>query len=185
MTALSSTLDKLMDVAESNVRGRGYHAVSFRDLADELGIKSSSVHHYFPRKEDLAVAVLQRYSDQFFEELDKETGNSTDPSVLLAAHTKVYRQSLLTTRKFCLCGMVAAESGGIPDSVSETAAEFFTKNIAWVQSALPTSMSPAERLRKGQHLVASMQGAMMLATNQQDFKLFDNIVRDIIESFDL
>ena len=57
MKALSKTLDKLMDAAENSVRMRGYHAVSFRDLADELGIKSSSVHHYFPRKEDLAVAV--------------------------------------------------------------------------------------------------------------------------------
>ena len=81
--------------------------------------------------------------------------------------------------------MLAAESGGIPDAVSDTVATLFQNNVEWVEAALPDSMSQAERLRKAQHLVAAMQGAMMLAINQHDFKIFDNIVRDLMASIEI
>ncbi len=180
MGELSTTLNKLLDVAESSVRLRGYHAVSFRELADDLGIKSSSVHHYFPRKEDLAVALLRRYSDNFFTELEAQCEKLRAPNTRLSVHFKVYRESLVTTQKFCLCGMLGAESGGIPEVVGEAVSEFFKKNVAWVDEALPSSLSAADRNRKAQHIVAAMQGAMMMASSQKDFKIFDNIVRDLV-----
>ncbi len=178
---MSGTIDKLLDLAEDSIRLRGYHAVSFRDLADELGIKSSSVHHYFRRKEDLAVALIERYSDRFFEELKTQCNKARPPVNKLAVHYKVYRESLLSTEKFCLCGILGAESGGIPNSVSTAVSTFFDKNVAWVEEALPQTLSSGERQRRAQHIVASMQGAMMMAASQKDFKIFDNIVRELTD----
>ena len=47
-SAVSETAEQLMDLAEAHIRNAGYGGFSFRDLAAESGIKSASVHHYFP-----------------------------------------------------------------------------------------------------------------------------------------
>jgi len=49
-SAVSETAEQLMDLAEAHIRDAGYGGFSFRDLAAEIGIKSASVHHYFPPK---------------------------------------------------------------------------------------------------------------------------------------
>jgi AcrR family transcriptional regulator len=51
---VNETAEKLMDLAESHIRRAGYGGFSFRDLAAEIGIKSASVHHYFPTKATMA-----------------------------------------------------------------------------------------------------------------------------------
>src|SRR5699024_11730842 len=38
---------------------RGTNAFSYKDISKEIGIKTSSIHYYFPTKNDLIVAVLE------------------------------------------------------------------------------------------------------------------------------
>ena len=38
MITMSETVDGLLDAAEIAMRSRGYHGVSFRELADDVGI---------------------------------------------------------------------------------------------------------------------------------------------------
>ena len=37
---------------------------SFRELAADVGVKSSSVHYHFPTKEALAAAVIRRWAER-------------------------------------------------------------------------------------------------------------------------
>ena len=48
---------QILDIAERRMRQTGYNAVSYRDIAAEMGIKSASLHYHFPKKEDLGVAL--------------------------------------------------------------------------------------------------------------------------------
>jgi len=51
---------KLEEVAITAVQHGGLKSLSFRTLADEVGIKSSSVHYHFPEKSHLAKALIER-----------------------------------------------------------------------------------------------------------------------------
>ena len=62
MAATGDRVGALLNAAERRVRRSGYNAVSFRDLADDVGIKSASVHYHFPQKADLGVALVERYA---------------------------------------------------------------------------------------------------------------------------
>ena len=42
------------------VQQRGFHAFSYRDIAEQVGIKTASIHYYFPTKAHLAEAVVRR-----------------------------------------------------------------------------------------------------------------------------
>ncbi len=57
----------IMDAAEPRMRGAGFNGFSFREIADDVGIQSSSVHYHFPTKEKLAAAVVHRYGDRLGE----------------------------------------------------------------------------------------------------------------------
>jgi TetR/AcrR family transcriptional repressor of nem operon len=66
---MSDTRTQILDVAEKFIRRGGYNDCSFREIATAVGIKSASVHHHFPAKQDLAAAVALRYSENFFANL--------------------------------------------------------------------------------------------------------------------
>src|SRR5579862_1588267 len=57
----SSTRDRILDIAQRLIQSRGYNAFSFDDLAEELDIRTASIHYHFPTKADLGIALLRRY----------------------------------------------------------------------------------------------------------------------------
>ena len=178
---VGETVDKLLDAAEDAMRQRGYHAVSFRDLADALGIKSASVHYYFPQKEDLGVALVKRYSDRFFTALEAETEKARTPEDRIRAFCKVYRRTLTDTDQICLCGMLGAESCGLPAEVSDAVAKFLKANIDWVAKSLSGKLTSQLRQQRAAHIVATLQGAMILSSSLKKHKIFDNAVSSLRE----
>ncbi|MGI9408724.1 MAG: TetR/AcrR family transcriptional regulator [Hyphomicrobiaceae bacterium] len=176
---MSETIEQLLDAAEGAIRLRGYHAVSFRELADDIGIKSASVHYHFPQKDDLGVALVERYSERLFAELERRSAKAKTPEDKLRAFYGVYRDALVGTDSICLCVMLGAESRGLPAGVSGAVKLFFEANIAWLGAALDASLTAKSRKAKASTILATLQGGMMLATALQDHKLFDAIVSEL------
>jgi TetR/AcrR family transcriptional repressor of nem operon len=176
---MTDTREVLLDAAEDAVRLRGYHAVSFRELADTLGIKSSSVHYYFRQKEDLGLALVERYEARFFAAVDAAAANAKTPDQRVKAFGTVYRSALQQSDRICLCGMLGAESAGLPPALAKSVANFFQRNIDWLADALPPEITPAARQKKARHAVAALQGAMMLAASLDDHKVFDSALQDL------
>lgn len=177
---MRETIDKLMDAAESGIRLRGYHAVSFRDLADDLGIRSSSVHYYFRQKEDLGLAVVERYAARVFAAVEEAAADAKTPADRLRALCTVYRQALTDSDRICLCGMLGAESCGLPDKLAAAVAAFFDANIAWIAKALPKALPAKERRRRAAHILATLQGAMIVAGTLKSHKIFDDAAADLL-----
>jgi TetR/AcrR family transcriptional regulator, transcriptional repressor for nem operon len=170
---MTEMTDKLLDAAEAAVRARGYHAVSFRELADDLGIKSASVHYYYRQKEDLGLALVARYRARFFEALDAATTNASNFDIRLRAFVEVYRSSLVGSERICLCGMLGAECSGLPPTLAAAVAEFFKANVDWLVASMDTTQPMRERLNRATTIVATLQGAMMIATSLKNHRHFD------------
>ena len=162
------------------MRLRGYHAVSFRDLADELGIKSASVHYYFRKKEYLGIAVVERYFERFFYALADRAANTTNSNELIAAFCQTYQAALKSSDKMCLCGLLGAEICGLPEPVGNSVRAFFNANIDWVASALPDSLPATQKQAKAAQIVSTLQGAMMLSTGLINHKILDDAIEEII-----
>lgn len=50
--------NQIVNLARELIETHGYHGFSYANLEDSLGIRKASIHHHFPKKEDLALAVL-------------------------------------------------------------------------------------------------------------------------------
>jgi TetR/AcrR family transcriptional regulator, transcriptional repressor for nem operon len=173
MTPVSTELPKkaveIMDAAERRIRTSGYKGFSFREIAADVGVKSSSVHHHFPTKPALAAAVARRYTDRFEEALAKAKSAED--------WRTVFRKALAQDGQMCLCGVLGAESGDLPAEVLAEAQRFFKRNLEAL-GRLSGSRSTSSRHR-ALRVMAVLEGAMMLARTLDDPKVFDDATRNL------
>jgi len=121
---------KILDIAERRMRLAGYNAVSYRDIAAEMGIKSASLHYHFPKKEDMGAALVRRYSEVFQDRLTEKTNQQTDPQEKLAAFVDIYRHAMRQQGLVCLCAVLGAEASGLPERVTKEVKTFFETNMS-------------------------------------------------------
>lgn len=50
---------KVLDVAEAAFQEKGYHATSLGDLMKAAGVSGGALHHHFPTKKAIALAVIE------------------------------------------------------------------------------------------------------------------------------
>src|SRR5260370_5853139 len=85
---MSDMTTAIMDAAERRIQQGGFGGFSFREIAADVGIKSSSVHYHFPTKDELAAAVIRRWAEYTSELIDKELEKDPDP---VRVWTKAFR----------------------------------------------------------------------------------------------
>ena len=73
------TRRELLDLAETLVRTRGYNGFSYRDLAEQIGIKTASIHYHFPTKGDLGEALIENEREVFARNLAQLDAAEKDP----------------------------------------------------------------------------------------------------------
>lgn len=178
----AETRGKILAAAEARMRAGGFHGFSFREIAADVGIKSASVHHHFPTKEDLAVAVIEGYIARFMGALGDPADPGETPKSLLLRYVDRFRTALLKDRQMCLCGLIASESAGLPDRVAAACTRFFEESLAWLRVVLKrkrpragAAAIEAEAIR----IVASLQGALLVTRSLGTERAFDAVVRDL------
>ena len=182
-----SNIEKIKDFAEDRIRIGGYNAFSFRDIANAIGIKSSSVHYHFPTKEDLAYEVAKRYTDRFIEQLEPRAKDKKNkPSDMLNLYIDLFQKSLYNDKKMCLCGVLAAQSEDLPNRVKKEAIRFFQLSTKWLTDVF-NEMLPSEKKREAKsnatYVIASLEGALILSQVLGNTSSFDTVVRKIKKQF--
>lgn len=69
--------EKILNTAESLIQKMGYNGFSYKDIALIVGIKTSSIHYYYPTKEDLAAAVIDWQLERLLIVLNELKCNAT------------------------------------------------------------------------------------------------------------
>lgn len=135
-----STRSDLLSSAELLLCTKGYAAFSYADLADEIGIKKASIHHHFPTKEGLGVAVVETYLFRFDKNLELINEKNLDVVARLKAFAELFVDSSVNGR-LPLCGALAAELSALPDSLRELTKKFFQMHISWLEANLVIGQS--------------------------------------------
>ncbi len=170
-----STVEKIMDIAESQVRAGGYNSFSFREISQEIGIKSASIHYHFPTKTDLGVAIANRYTTRFAEQLALIESTQHSSSARLQQYVALFRQALLLDKKMCLCGQLASESDVLPEPIRLETRKFFLLNLDWLAREV---FAGHETKAKDQAaaLLAALEGALLVSKVLDQPDLFEQIV---------
>jgi len=176
---IRDTRDTIMSVAKAMVQARGYNALSFREIAKEVGIKSASIHYYFPTKGDLGVALAKRYTDDAVGYFDSLLVEPLDLETRFQRYVAVFRAALLNDNRMCLYGIMAAEYGDLPPEVAIEVDRFTQANVDWLLRLLAERNQGAteETARQGALAIfAAIEGAQLVARGRGDIAVFDQTI---------
>jgi TetR/AcrR family transcriptional repressor of nem operon len=162
----------IIDAAEHRMRMGGFAGFSFREIASDVGIKSSSVHYHFPTKETLAAAVVRRYTQWTSDLIDEEFAKTPDPTKVW---TQAFRGTLASEERMCPCIVLGAGSLDLPSEVSTAVAQFFKmctdKMVTQGMSATAAS-----------ELLATISGAMLVANALGDIGVYDRATTQLMRA---
>jgi TetR/AcrR family transcriptional regulator, transcriptional repressor for nem operon len=168
---MSDMKTAIMDAAERRMQAGGFFGFSFREIASDVGIKSSSVHYHFPTKEDLAAAVIRRWADTTSEHIDKRLAKDPNP---LRVWTKAFRGTAFSEPHMCPCTVLGASSHDLPQPVAAEVKRFF-------KMCLDKLVASGLSQNKASEFLSTIIGAMVVANALRDPKEYDRATSDTLE----
>jgi AcrR family transcriptional regulator len=128
---------RIIDLAEALLMESGFNAISYQDVADQIGIRKASIHYHFPSKADLGAAVVGRY-------IAKLGGVMTPVPELDAAGVAqgfegflgLFAMVAATPRKVCLGGVLGAEFETLPENMRAEVQRFYRSAQGWLGQLL-------------------------------------------------
>jgi TetR/AcrR family transcriptional regulator, transcriptional repressor for nem operon len=190
-TRQAGTRDRIVEAARELFYEHGYTATGIAQILKASGTNSGSLYHFFPSKEDILIAVLEKYKAMLGPHvLAPCYQRASDPIERIFTLLHGYRR-LLEQTDFalgCPIGNLALEVGNSHPRARELIAENFE---AWSDAVRDLIHDAAGRLPEGvdsdalaRHVLATMEGAVMLARSYRSFEPFDQAAHQLRDYFD-
>lgn len=169
----SETAERILETAQTLVQTRGFNAFSYADIAAALNVTKASLHYHFPSKASLGLSLIARYESRFRQVLDIIDAQNQTAADRIKSYMGIYA-GVLADQRMCMCGMLAAEFETLPKLMQSALDHFFAMNESWLEDVLHQGLDDSSLQFSGepkalaQFIVATLEGAMMLARSHAD-----------------
>ncbi len=95
--------DTILQIAQKRFGLYGFEKTSMKEIASDLGMSKGSLYYYFPDKEHLYKAIVEKEQKEFFDVLDEKISCIDDPGEMLREYVQIrfkYFKSLLNLSRF-------------------------------------------------------------------------------------
>lgn len=187
----TQTRDRLIEVARQLFHKQGYRSTGLAQILREAEVNAGSLYYFFPSKEDLLVAVLEKYRELLRPMvIEPAFEGAGDPLERIFAVLDGYRNRLVESgcREGCPIGNLALEMSDHHPRVRERVAENFT---AWRDAVEGCVAELADRLPEAVDaaqlagfVLTVMEGGVMQARAYASLEPYENavsVLRDYLE----
>lgn len=124
--------------------------------------------------------MTDQYVDQLLCRLGDPSAFKGDERGAVRHYVHVFRRSFRPDATLCFGAIPGAESGHLPKKVTNSTRVFFERNLEWLQVALASSpLAAATSGGKAKHILATVEGALVVSKSLNDETLFDQIVAEL------
>lgn len=171
---ISAKRQEIVDQAYRAFYDGGFHATGIDAVMAGSGISKRTLYKYFPSKEDLIQAVLEKYAGEAGDALmTAALARSEDPRRQIEAIFDIRREAMLTGDfRGCLAQKAAQEYKGKHDGI-ETCVRAGQGMLEDQLAALCEKAGLADPMGKAQQINVLLQGAVLLAQMRRDGTPFD------------
>ena len=186
MNERGDTATRILDVAQELAQTRGYNAFSYADIAEQVGIRTASIHYYFPSKGDLGRSLISRYQRTLEQGLAQIDRTAEDPRQKLRRYSEIFLEMMLHGERMCLGGILAADILTLPAEIRDEVQAWFRLNERWLARVLDQGRtagllqftgSPEVEARL---LVASLEGALLVARSYGDVERLRQLAEKLL-----
>lgn len=183
-----TTQEQILDLAQEMVQKRGFYAFSYRDIAEQVGIKSASIHYYYPTKGDLGKALVKRIiegSARARAEIEAGEANAINR---LRRFSDLFLGAFGDGDRLCPMCMLAMAQDTVPAAVRAGVKQFWTASELWVERVVSEGQKRRELVPHAQPrvvartLVAAFEGALVAARALNDRSRFTDVVEYLLAS---
>lgn len=185
------TRDRLIHAAMELFQQQGYGATGVAQILKAAEANSGSLYYFFPTKEDLLLAVLEKYKQMLYPVLlDPIFSRISDPIERIFGLLDGYRQFIIMTNYTfgCPIGNLALELAHTHPSVRKLIADNFQGWRDAVQKCLDEAGDrfPAEvdRAELASFVLTVMEGGVMQARAYRSLEPFDTAVTQLRDYID-
>jgi len=189
--AKSDTRERLVEVAAQLFWEQGYAATGVAQILRAAEARSGSLYYFFPTKEDLLIAVLDRYKQILWPAVIQPAfDRASDPIERIFAIMDGYRQLLTMTscRQGCPIGNLALELSDSHPAAAMLIAQNFTGWRAAVRECLDAAEDrlpeDLDRERLAGFILTVMEGGVMQARAYKDIEPFEEAVTHLRDYLD-
>ena len=186
------TRDRLVETARDLFHRNGYSRTGIAAILHEAEVNSGSLYYFFPSKEDLLLAVLERYKEMLWPMVIQPAFDRvSDPIERVFAVLDGYRRLLIDTgcKRGCPIGNLALEMSDGHPGVRGLVAENFDGWCAAIEECfaaardrLPPGTNTAQLSR---FVLAVMEGAVMQARAEGRLDRFEESVAQLRDYIDI
>jgi AcrR family transcriptional regulator len=169
MPPITDTRQRLIDAAGELFWERGYAATGLSDILESAGARGGSLYHFFPTKDDLLLAVIDRHVLVIQTTIENTLAAHDEPHGRVLAIVEFYRQFMRRTG-FALGCPITNLAGEIGDSHPKAAAKIAEFN-EWLARRVEQPLSEIMGTGEGEEktiviaraIVCMIQGAAVQA----------------------
>lgn len=179
MGRTSDAKARLIQSARELMHERGYTAVGIAELCDKAGVNKGSFYHAFPSKRELALEVIESFSNDNVELFDDMvSGDGAPLDRLRRFFDAVHAQQRKASKDCghvagCLLGNLAQEMSSQDPILRKRLGEVFERQVGRFERVIAEAVGRGDvpRLdarRAARSLAALHQGAVLLAKTWND-----------------
>lgn len=178
----NDTKTELLNSAERAARTRGFDGFSYADLSADVGIRKASIHHHFPTKAALSVALMQRYHANLKQACDDMDDQEPTGGGRLAALIDRYRTALDGGKSLCLCVSFSTSRDSLPAEVIVQIRNFRAMMVEWITQAFTLGVTDGSILdvrnpmAEAAAMLSLIEGAQLAARAEENPDLFESAV---------
>ena len=188
MAMMKDTAAKLVGGAAQLIMRGGYNGFSYADLAERFEIRKASIHHHFPSKTDLAVAVVEQARAAIQAQIAMLDDSSLIAMEQLRFYTGYWERCIKDqSAPFCVAAVLAAELPSLPADIASAVRGHFVDLAQWLERVLALGAAQgsmklvASPAVEAETFMAAVYGAMLAARAFDDPQRFSTIVETFID----
>jgi len=181
----SPTKEKLLDVAQELMLAKGFAATTIDEVCEAAKVTKGCFFHYFESKDQLGKEVLEQFCASGRQMHEAFCGNETDPlkRVYRYIDSAIQMASDPAMGNGCLLGLFAQELSDTNPRIRQACkcafddwAKGFGKELARAKAThAPRALFEPREL--AEHLIAVMEGSMILGKTKQDMSIVSKNLR--------
>jgi TetR/AcrR family transcriptional repressor of nem operon len=182
------TADRILQTAKSLIADRGYSAFSYADISEAVHIRKASIHHHFPTKANLVVAVLKAHREKFLQAMQFFAQKIDEPLARLQAYVQHWEGCIRDkSQPFCIAALLAAELPSLPEEVGFEVQQYFLVLSEWIRQNLEEGVKKRTLKLQGnpedeaQTFMATIHGAMLSARALGNCDVFQAITNNALQ----
>jgi TetR/AcrR family transcriptional repressor of nem operon len=184
-----STRQQIIEYSADMLRANGFEGFSYLDISRHLGITKASVHHHFPKKVDLGLALCDWTQDWFEQGISHFDAKATSNWNKLERYVRAAMKHSLNEKKLCPISAFYSDLNKLPDSIKERVKALDDYELDWVTQVMQDGIENNEfTANQNPRALASLfifscKGALYYARLhgkdlfQQTIKQFEHLIK--------